>query len=425
MLHSVLHRLVWVNLVLAFGLGACQPTPAPITFMVFGEPAEIAAYEQLAAAFMQANPGQTVELVIVPSQTAYRNRVAADLNAGTPTDIVLLNYRRVPAFADKGQFLPLTQRLAQSTQIAASDFYPATLPPFTWQGELMCIPLNISSLVVYYNRDLFRASGVPEPQPGWTWDDFIATAKALTLDTNGDGEPETYGVVTDIELQRLAPFIWQVQGGALVFADGRPGLALNTFAASEAYEWFTQWHTVHGIAPGRVADLAENAEARFLNGRAGMWLQSRRVTTNLRAVAQFAWDVSPLPQKDQPATVLHSDGYCIPSAAKNPEGAWAFIQFASTAQGQTLLAATGRSVPSRPDVAESPAFLDPTQPPSRAREAWLDTAPHTYALPLQPNWAEIEGVAGEELKRAFYGEAEPLEAISATILRTTEYFPLP
>ncbi len=415
----------WIGLVVVLGLFACQSAPAPITFMVFGEPAEIAAYQQLATAYMQANPTDTVELVVVPSQSAYRDRVAVDLNAGIPSDIVLLNYRRVPAFASQGQLLPLTQRLAQSTHIAASDFYSATLPPFTWQGELMCIPLNISSLVVYYNRDLFQAAGVPEPAPGWNWDDFVATAKALTLDTNGDGTPDQYGLVTDIELQRLAPFIWQVQGGALVFADGRPGLALNTFAASEAYEWFTGLQTVHGVAPNRVADLAENAEARFLNGRAAMWLQSRRVTTNLRAVAQFNWDVSPLPQKDQPATVLHSDGYCIPTAAKNPEGAWRFIQFASTAQGQTLLAATGRSVPSRPDVAASPAFLDPTLPPRRAREAWLDTAPHTYALPLQVHWSEIESIAGEELKRAFYGEAEPLTAISATLLRTTEYFPLP
>ena len=43
----------------------------------------------------------------------------------------------------------------------------------------MCLPQNLSSLVVYYNRDLFDAAGVPYPEAGWTWDDFLAAAKAL------------------------------------------------------------------------------------------------------------------------------------------------------------------------------------------------------------------------------------------------------
>ena len=53
------------------------------------------------------------------------------------------------------------------------DFYPQALDAFRWHGELTCLPQNISSLVVYYNRNLFTASGVPEPRAGWTWNEFV------------------------------------------------------------------------------------------------------------------------------------------------------------------------------------------------------------------------------------------------------------
>ena len=53
----------------------------------------------------------------------------------------------------------------------------------------MCLPQNLSSLVVYYNRDLFDAAGVPYPEAGWTWAEFLDAAKALTRDIDGDGLP--------------------------------------------------------------------------------------------------------------------------------------------------------------------------------------------------------------------------------------------
>ena len=44
------------------------------------------------------------------------------------------------------------------------------------------IPQNLSSLVVYYNRDLFDAAGLAYPANNWTREDFLAVAQALTQD---------------------------------------------------------------------------------------------------------------------------------------------------------------------------------------------------------------------------------------------------
>ena len=56
---------------------------------------------------------------------------------------------------------------------------------FRWQGEQLCLPQNVSSLAVYYNKDLFEQYGVAEPPDEWTWNDLIETAVALTRDAGG------------------------------------------------------------------------------------------------------------------------------------------------------------------------------------------------------------------------------------------------
>ena len=82
--------------------------------MVFGDLAEKAAYERLVADFTRLHPQVQVTLVHVPGQGDYRKRLGIDFAAGTPADIVLLNYRRYAAFAAKGVLEPLGPALARS-----------------------------------------------------------------------------------------------------------------------------------------------------------------------------------------------------------------------------------------------------------------------------------------------------------------------
>ena len=65
------------------------------------------------------------------------------------------------------------------------------------------------------------------------------------------------------------------------------------------------------------------------------------------------------------AGVLHSDAYCLAATADDKEAAWRFIEFANSPAGQTIVARSGRTVPSLVAVAESNASLDPAARPAR------------------------------------------------------------
>jgi multiple sugar transport system substrate-binding protein len=400
-----------------------EPTApvAQVSFMIFGDPAEKAAYDGLVSAFEQRNPTIDIELIHIPSQGDYRTRLGADFAAGTPADIVLINYRRYAALAARGVLEPLGPYLAESSVLKEGDFYPEALAPFYWAGKLMCIPQNLSSLVVYYNKNLFDQAGVAYPKADWNWDDFLATAKALTKDTDGDGVADQHGLGTEASIFRVAPFIWQ-NGGDLVDNPTAPTkLALDTPAAKQAIQWFADLQAKHHVAPDRTQEQAEASESRFQNGRLGMFLNSRRGVPTYRTITGFDWDVAPLPQGQQRAGILHSDAYCMPSVSKQKAATWAFIEFANSAEGQTIIAGSGRTVPSLKSVAESPAFLDPSVKPQNSR-VFLDVIPFIRGVPVMEAWVDIEDTVGKEIERAFYGEATVDEAIEAANERTAEFF---
>ena len=156
------------------------PLSGEVTFGFWGDAAEVSAYEEIVAAFEEQNPDVDVRIEHVPNATDFYARFATGTRPGLAPDVFLINYRRYGQFAARDALMPVGPLLEASEILDEEDYYPQPLEAFRFNGELMCLPQNLSSLVVYYNRDLFDAAGVPYPEAGWTWDDFLAAAKALT-----------------------------------------------------------------------------------------------------------------------------------------------------------------------------------------------------------------------------------------------------
>ncbi|WP_372836197.1 aldehyde dehydrogenase family protein, partial [Pontibacterium sp.] len=100
----------------------------------------------------------------------------------------------------------------------------------------------------------------------------------------------------------------------------QPGrLALDEPPARAAVRWFLDLQRTHRVAPDIVAETTQTSEDRFLNGGMGMFMSSRVSVPALRTITAFEWDAAPLPGGDNPASVLHSDGFCMSSLAARDE----------------------------------------------------------------------------------------------------------
>ncbi|MGH2830340.1 MAG: ABC transporter substrate-binding protein [Actinomycetota bacterium] len=392
-----------------------------ISLQIFGDAAEIKAYKDLIAAFDRKQTGIRVQLISVPSQSDHAAKLSSGFAGGKPPDLFLINYRRFGQYAGQGVLENMGPRLDRSASLMKADFYEQAMDAFAFGGRQACLPQNISSLVVYYNRALFKRFGVAEPKAGWTWQDFLATAKSLTRDTNGDRKTDVFGLGVEPNLIRMAPFVWQA--GAEVVTDtlSPDKTAMLDGKALEALRFFIELRRVHHVVPEQDEAKSEDDEARFARGTMAMFMDSRRAVTTLRATARLDWDVAPLPRKRRAATILHSDAYCMSKASKVKDAAFRFVEFALGPEGAPIIARTGRTVPSLRSVAESEAFLSPGQRPAGAR-VFLDAVPTIRRLPNIATWNEIETKANPIIEEWFYGP-ERIEALGIEIdLATRELF---
>ena len=410
-----MRRLAIIALVLLAGCGSDNGSggdaAGPITFQVTGDPEETRVYRELAELY-ERETGRTVEVIEVPERDVHLAKLATSFSAGRPPDVFLINYRHMGGLASRGAIDPAGPRLDGSKAFAREDFYPLPLQAFEFGGALQCVPQNASSLAVYYNVDALREAGVPRPGRSWSYEQFAAAAKKLTSEGR-------HGVGIDVSLIRTAPWIWGA-GGELVDDEDRPTrLLLDTAEGRRGLERLLALRR-NGWAPTADEADAKPVDERFLDGSVAMFMSSRRDVPLLRTITGFEWDVAPFPTDVEPASVLHSDGFCMAKGA-NTEAAWDWIEFALGPKGQEVLARSGRSVPSLRAVAESPAFLDPGDPPAGS-QVFLDALEHMHRLPTTENWIAVEDRTDEILTELYYGRLSLDEALARLAEETNGEF---
>jgi multiple sugar transport system substrate-binding protein len=402
---------------LLLGAGLAQAAE-PLRLQAFGDPAELNAYKELIAAFKAATPGVDVEFIPVGKQRDHMAKLATGFSGGNPPDLFLINFRRFGQFAAKGVLEPLGPSLTARGKFREGDFYEQATEAFRFNGQLMCTPQNVSSLVTYYNVAMFKQLGLPLPTADWDWAAFMRAAKALTRDTNGDGKTDVYGLGFEPTLIRLVPFVWQA-GGQLVDDLAAPKrFTLDTPAALEALDFVRSWSTSK-VVPPLVENKSEDHESRFARGGLGMVLHSRRYTATLRGVPNLDWDVAPLPRHKQAATVLHADAYCMAKASTNKDAAFRFVEFALSDVGAGIVARSGRTVPAKKSVANGPDFLDAKQRP-RSAKVFLDSIAQIRRTPNIAQWNEIETRAEPLVEDWYFHPGTPKSPLQQDVTMATQ-----
>ena len=383
---------------------------AELTLQVAGEAEEMTVYRTLVNGYNLTDPATPVRLVEVADKDQHLQKLSTSFAGGNPPDLFLINFREYSQFAVRGALEPVEPLLAEEG-LDLSGYYEQPLEAFTFQGQLTCMPQNISSLVVYVNNDVLQEAGLKRAGE-WDWEEFSRYAQAMT---GGD----VHGVGLEPTLIRLAPFVWSLGGDIVDDLESPSHLTLDTPEATEALTFLKEVATISG--PSLEEITAQDLETRFASGKLGMLLSSRRETPVFREVQNLDWDVSPLPSAEEPASILHSDAYCISSDSDLASEAANFISYAVGEEGGTITALGGRTVPALRATAESGAFLDPLQPPRHA-EVFLDAIPAIRRTPVIPTWPEIEDVAEEILTRYFYEDLPLEDAIRELTERTDPLF---
>ena len=269
-------------------------------------------------AFERAHPGVRVVNEPVSNQAEYREKVITAIASGSPPDVLLLDGIDVPSFADAAVLLDLAP-FATRAGIVLQDFFPNVLGMFTRGDTVLAFPKGFSPVVYYYNRALFDAAKVAYPRDGWTFDDFLQTAKALTIDRDGDGTPDQWGTAVDRRFHTWQAMVWS-GGGDILAPDGKRSTGtLDAPAAVRSLEFLTSLATVHRVAPRPNAfrAVSGNETRLFYSGRLALLPSGHWLIPNIRGQLEkgkLSLGVVSFPRAPdaEVATPLFASGWAVP-----------------------------------------------------------------------------------------------------------------
>ena len=281
-------------------------------------PAEHALDRPALEAFERAHPGVRVVNEPVSNQAEYRAKVIAAIVSGSPSDVVLLDAMDVPAFGAAGVLLDLAP-FSRRVGLAPSDFFPSVFAMFTRGSAVLAFPKGFSPMVYFYNRALFDAAHLPYPRDGWTFDDCLQIAKALTVDRDGDGTPDQWGTAVDRRFDTWQAMLWS-GGGDILTQDGRRASgALDAPATVRALTFLASLSTVHHVVPLPDAPRAVSGDASrlFYSGRLALLPSGHGLLPNIRAPlvnGTLALGVVSFPRDSgaKAATPLSASGWAVP-----------------------------------------------------------------------------------------------------------------
>ena len=138
------------------------------------------------------------------------------LSAKNGPEIVAMPAERLPVYADKGAFASLKGFYAEDSS-NTSALNKGAVDMVTVNGTPFGVPTGFVPLALFYNKALFSKAGITAAPT--TWDEWVADAKKLTVDKNGDGKPEQYGVALPDHAtvaNGLWPSLFYGNGGQIV-----------------------------------------------------------------------------------------------------------------------------------------------------------------------------------------------------------------
>jgi multiple sugar transport system substrate-binding protein len=303
------------------------------------QPSQIDAEKAFVKDFNTKNPTIILTADIVPNTNAY-DILKTQIAAGNPPDIIgPVGVRGRNGF--EGMFLDLSAEITKNN-FDLTQYDPALVKFFQSADGQVGLPYDIFPAFMFYNKDLFKAAGLPnlptkvgDQYQGktWNWDNLTTIAQQLTLDESNKKSTDA-GFNPDKIKQFGIDFQWwdgrrmasAFGAGSFVGPDGNAQIP-QTF--QDAWTWYysAMW-TKHFAPTGKyVSSTMLNAGTTVSSGRIAM------DATNGWAISSFgsagkatfkAWDMAVMPANAAGVTTgpMDSDTFCISKGSKVPDQAF-------------------------------------------------------------------------------------------------------
>lgn len=264
---------------------------------------------------------------------SYQDSVAKALTAhkgGSAPQLAVLLSTDMFTLIDEGAITPFDPLIKTDDDKKWLDsFYPGFMANSQTGGETWGIPFQRSTIVMYYNKDLFKEAGLDPESPPSTWDELVTQAKTLTK-TSDDGKVSQWG----LEIPSGGAFAyWLFQAlttpndALLMNQDGNEVY----FDKPEVIEALQFWHDLaykHKVMPTGTIDWGTTPKDFLVGKTAMMWTTTGNLT-NVRNNAKFDFGVAPMPKSKQGGSPTGGGNFYLFESAtpEQQDAAYTFVKW--------------------------------------------------------------------------------------------------
>lgn len=270
--------------------------------------------------YMKEHPNVKIEIQAISTNDIYTKLSAM---ATTPDDLPQIFFTSADAVATLHD-LGLTGLISDDL---AGEFANGVLDSCKLDDEIVYFPVALQPQAIIYRKDRFEEAGLTIPT---TWDEFIDCAKALTKDSNGDGEVDQWGFGmvgsnNSSGQSRFMSYLWSNGVDCVTGEDGdfSTDLKADNKTFTDAFAKWTQMNN-DGIVPIGITEVDYPTAANyFAMGYTSMFM------TGSNALGVAYANNPDLKGKlgsfklpgDYPGTMLGTEGYAVSAYATDEEAA--------------------------------------------------------------------------------------------------------
>ncbi len=335
-----------------FALAACSRKDTDsrqvLTFWAMGREAEVVG--QFLPEFERSHPGIHVDLQQIPWTAAHEKLLTAFAGDTLP-DVCQLGNTWIPEFALLGTLTPLQPYADASKVVEPADYFPGIWDTNLIDGQLVGIPWYVDTRLLYYRKDILRASGVRLPIR--TWDEWRAAMAKIKAHVG----PDRYALLMPLnEFEQQLSLGLQTGDPLLREHDNRGNFQSPGFRKALAFyaETFDK-----GWAPKLSETQISNVWDEFFNGYYAFYFSGPWNIREFRARApeklKNQWGTMALPGPKGPgAGIAGGTSLVIFHGSRHKEAAWQLIEFLSRPDIQQRFHAAIGDLPPRRSTWHSP-----------------------------------------------------------------------
>jgi sn-glycerol 3-phosphate transport system substrate-binding protein len=314
--------------------------------------------DELAAEFERENPQTRVKPIYSGSYQDTLTKVLTAVNGNDAPTISVLLAAEMHTLIDQDAVVPFDDFITTPEDRAWVDgFYPAFMENSRSDGKIWGIPFQRSTVVLYWNKEMFKEAGIDPNRPPATWKEMIEYAQKLTK-RDPSGKVTQWGV----QIPSSGTPHWLFQG--LATANGvqlmNPAGTETYYDKPEVVEALQYWVDLsmkYKVHPEGIVDWGTTPRDFLERKMAMMWTTTGNLT-NIKANAKFEFGVAMLPSNKRRGSPTGGGNFYLFKQAK-PERQAAAMKFIKWITSPVRAARWGIDtgyVAVRPDAWETPAM---------------------------------------------------------------------